>query len=460
MDGSEADRTRASSGRPDLAVLLVGFLPLVSSPIAYSEVRVERTLPQNYYLSHLLATKVVASDGVRLGGTWDLFIDLDLPQPEVTRIVYQSFWPRVRRVVPWEAIGAIRNSAVVLKDGAASAEDLSQVARKESEFLLRDFLLDKQIVDVHGAKVERVNDLLFIEIEGKLKLMHVDVGLRGILRRLGFENSLVRFCEWFFDYTLKENFIAWNFVQPLADPDRLKLQVAQSNLERLHPADLADIIEDMDVHERAAVVESLNEEVLAEALEEMDPKVQVAIMRGLEPEKAADILEEMSPDEAADLIADLPSETVDGIFREMDHEYQRTVKDLLAHDEDEAGGLMSTQYMALPPDRTIVDALAYIRQNAHRVDVIYYVYVVDKEAKLLGVVNLRELLSNEIFTPLEKIMNSRIISAKLDDDAQDVADLFGKYGFRAIPVVDDDDKIMGVIRFKALVEIVAPHLGK
>jgi CBS domain-containing protein len=411
-------------------------------------------------VSHLLATKVVTAGNVRLGSTWDLFVDLDLPQPEVTRIVYQGSWSRTRWVVPWSDVDTIRDSAVVLKDGGKPAAPLAETDRRPSEFLLRDFLLDKQIVDVHGAKVERVNDLLFLRLDDKLKLVQVDVGLRGVLRRLGFETAVVRFCEWFFDYTLKERFIAWNYVQPLADPDRLKLQIAHSALPRLHPADLADIIEDMDVHERAAVVESLDEEVLADVMEEMDPKVQVAIMRGLEPEKAADILEEMSPDEAADLIADLPRETANGILREMDHDYRRTLKELLAHEEDEAGGLMSTQYMALPPNKTIVDALAHIRQNAHRVDVIYYVYVVDQDSRLLGVANLRELLSNEIFTPLERIMNTRIISAKLDDDANDVADLFGKYGFRAIPVVDDEERIMGVIRFKALVEIVAPHLGK
>jgi magnesium transporter len=421
---------------------------------------VELSHPEYHYVSHLLATKVVSAGKARLGSTWDLFVDLDLPQPEVTRIVYRESWSRRRWVVPWGDVDSIRDSAVVIKDGGEPALALSEAVRRPSEFLLRDFLLDKQIVDVYGAKVERVNDLLFVRFDDKLKLVQVDVGLRGVLRRLGFETAVVRFCEWFFDYTLKERFIAWNYVQPLADPDRLKLQIAHSALPRLHPADLADIIEDMDVHERAAVVESLNEEVLADALEEMDPKVQVAIMRGLEPEKAADILEEMSPDEAADLIADLPSETANGILREMDHDYRRTLKELLAHEEDEAGGLMSTQYMALPPNKTIVDALAHIRQNAHRVDVIYYVYVVDQDSKLLGVVNLRELLSNEIFTPLESIMNSRIISAKLDDDANDVADLFGKYGFRAIPVVDDEERIMGVIRFKALVEIVAPHLGK
>ncbi len=243
-------------------------------------------------------------------------------------------------------------------------------------------------------------------------------------------------------------------------PDRLKLEIPQSKLADLHPADLADIIEDMDVHERAAMVESLNEEVVADVMEEMDPKVQVSIIRGLEPEKAADILEEMSPDEAADLIADLPHDTVRDIFEEMDDKYQEQVKDLLAHEEDEAGGLMTTEFMALPPDKTIVDALAYIRQHADEVDVIYYIYVVDKESRLLGVVNLRELLSHEIFTPLERIMTTRLITAKIDEEAEELADMFAKYGFRAIPVLDDESHIKGVIRFKALLDILAPHLGK
>jgi Mg/Co/Ni transporter MgtE len=326
--------------------------------------------------------------------------------------------------------------------------------------LLREFLLDKQIVDVHGAKVERVNDLQFIESDGKLLLVKVDVGLLGLLRRLGFDRQVSRFCNWFFDYDLKQKFIAWNFVEPLAKPDHLKLQVPQTRLAELHPADLADIIEDMDVHERSALVNSLNEEVIAEALEEMDPKVQVAIMRQLEPEKAADIIEEMSPDEAADLIADLPKETASGIFSEMDDEYEEKVKGLLAHDEDEAGGLMTTQFIKLSPSLTIVEALAHIRQNAEDMDVIYYIYVVDEESRLLGVINLRELLTNEIFTPLGKIMTTRLITARIDDSAKDLAYLFSKYGFRGVPVVDEENHIAGVVRFKALLEILAPYLGK
>jgi magnesium transporter len=326
--------------------------------------------------------------------------------------------------------------------------------------LLRDLLLDKQIVDVHGAKVERVNDLHFCKLNGKLMLDQVDVGLRGILRRLGFEDAIMRFSKWFFDYDLKEKFIPWHYVQPLADFNRLRLQIPQSRLQDLHPADLADIIEDMDVHERAAVVDSLDEDVLAEALEEMDPKVQVAIMRGLDPDKAADIIEEMSPDEAADLIADLPSDTASGIFQEMDDDYEEKVKGLLAHEEDEAGGLMTTQFMALRPEQTIVEALNYISRNAQEMDVIYYIYVVDDDGNLLGVANLRELLSNEVFTPLGQVMNTRVITSRLDDRAEDILDLFAKYGFRGIPVVDEDNHIKGVIRFKALLEILAPHLGR
>jgi len=411
-------------------------------------------------LSALLGLKVRASTREVLGKVVDLMVDLDLPLPEVVSLVYRHPWGKERWCVSWTRVQSILPSEIVLKPDSESAHVPARESRPSSHILLRDFLLDKQIVDINGAKVERVNDLHFVRSDGKLKLVQLDVGFRGLLRRLGFESPVVRFCQWFFDYTLKERLIAWNYAQPLADPDRLRLQIPQSKISELHPADLADIIEDMDVNERAAVVESLNSEVLADALEEMDPKVQVSIMRGLEPEKAADIIEEMSPDEAADLIADLPAETASGIFKELDPEYEEEVKGLLAHEEDKAGGLMTTEFVALQPDDTIVDALAYIKQNADEIDVIYYIYVVDEQTRLLGVINLRELLSHEIFTPLERIMTTRVISTQLDDDASHVANLFAKYGFRAIPVLDDENRIQGVVRFKALMEILAPHLGR
>ncbi len=430
------------------------------SLILLPEARVEDTRTTSCYLSELLGNRVRSSGKEAVGKVVDLMVDLDLPQPEVIGLVYRARWSRQRWSVPWSEVVPVLPGEIQLKPEAQPSVLALEASRSSSLIFLHDFLLDKQIVDIDGAKLERVNDLHFVGSNGKLRLVKVDVGFRGLLRRLGFEDQAVRFCQWFFDYTLKERFIAWNYVQPLADPNRLRLQIPQSRLAKLHPADLADLIEDMDIHERAAVVESLNREVLADALEEMDPRVQVSIMRGLEPEKAADIIEEMSPDEAADLIADLPKDTASVIFRELDDEYEEQVKGLLEHEEDEAGGLMTTQFVALPPDKTIVDALAYLKQNADKIDVIYYIYVTNEASELLGVITLKELLTNEIFTPLGRIMATRLITAKLDDAADTVADLLGKYGFRAIPVVDEENRLKGVIRFKTILEIIAPHLGK
>ncbi len=415
---------------------------------------------QPYYLSGFLGKKVLSSTGKTVGKVWDLIVDLDLPQPEVVKLIWRRLWSLERLSLPWSEVLSVEDSGIILQSQNRPTPFTGREAFPPSQIFLRDFLLDKQIVDINGAKVVRVNDLQFTRVDGRLTIAQVDVGPRGLLRRLGFEDIAVGFFEWFFDYSIKEKFISWNYVQPLADPDRLRLQVPQSRLAELHPADLADIIEDMDVHERAAVVASLSREVLADALEEMDPKILVSIIEGMEPETAADVIEEMSPDEAADLIADLPEKTASGILAEMEPEYEEQVKDLLAHEEDEAGGLMTTQFVALSPDKTVVDALAYIRQNVDKIDAIYYAYVVDEDSRLLGVVNLRELLAHEIFTPLERIMTTRLITAKVDDDAKDLADLFAKYGFRAIPVVDEENRIKGVIRFKALQEILAPHLGK
>ncbi len=410
-----------------------------------------------YFLSSLIHKSILSSGGEFKGKLWDLSVALDMPEPEVTKLVYRrGLWPRTLWVVDWTCVDTIDKGAIVLSPDARE----TPFSGNSKELLLRDVLLDKQIVDIHGAKVVRVNDLQFLRSDQKMIIAQVDVGMRGLLRRLGFESAVVGFSRWFFDYSLKDRFIAWHYVHPLAEPDRLRLQIPQAALASLHPADLADIIEELDLHERAAVVDGLDEDVVADALEEMDPRVQRAIMSQLEPEKAADIIEEMSPDEAADLIADLPPDMATGIFREMDDEYRQTVKDLLVHDEDEAGGLMTTQFVTLPRDKIIVDALAYIRQHAGEIDVVYYTYIVDEESRLLGVISLKELLSNDIFTPLSRIMTTRLVAASMDDEADQIAGLFAKYGFRAIPVVDTDNHIKGVIRFKALLEILAPYLGR
>ena len=215
---------------------------------------------QPYYLSQFLGKKVLSSTGKTVGKVWDLIVDLDLPQPEVVKLVWRRLWSLERFSVSWSEVSSVEKSGISLKNQNRAVPLSDHEDFPPSQIFLRDFLLDKQIVDINGAKVVRVNDLQFTLVDSKLRLVQVDVGLRGLLRRLGFEEMIEGFSEWFFDYSIKEKFISWNYVQPLADPDRLRLQVPQSRLSELHPADLADIIEDMDVHERAAVVASLSRE--------------------------------------------------------------------------------------------------------------------------------------------------------------------------------------------------------
>ncbi len=330
----------------------------------------------------------------------------------------------------------------------------------EGELLLKDSLLDKQIVDTNGAKILRVNDLHLLKVNRTLFLVHVDVGFRGLMRRLGLERAMDKFFQWFFDYRLADHFIPWRFVQPLSSPDLLRLKVGQNRLALLHPADLADIIEELDIHKRSAFFQSLDVETAAEALEETDPKIQVRLIENLNPAKASDIIEEMSPSEAADLLGDLPKEKAEGILKEMEKEAAEDVKELLVHPEEKAGGLMTTAFPAQPPQATVRDALEYLRREAENLDLVDYVYVTDAEEHLAGVVSLRDLLMGAAPALLSDMMDTRVVAVELEAEKEEIANLFAKYGLKAVPVVDGQNRIQGVIPFKSLLEIVAPELGK
>ncbi|HSR11792.1 MAG TPA: CBS domain-containing protein, partial [Thermodesulfobacteriota bacterium] len=343
---------------------------------------------------------------------------------------------------------------------SAAPSDVSGPALQEGEILLRESLMDKQIVDTHGAKILRVNDLHLLKVNRSLFLVHVDVGFRGLMRRVGLEKAADKFFQWFFDYRMSDHFIPWKFVQPLASPDFLRLKVAQNRLSLLHPADLADIIEELDIHKRSEFFQSLDVETAAEALEETDPKIQMQLIENLNPAKASDIIEEMSPSEAADLLGDLPKDKAEGILKEMEKEAAADVKELLVHPEEKAGGLMTTAFPTQAPHATAAETLDYLRRDAENLDLIDYTYVVDPEERLLGVVSLRDLIVAPPASPLSDIMDTRVVSVELDEEKEEIADRFAKYGLKAVPVVDENSRIRGVIPFKSLLEVVAPELGK
>jgi len=409
------------------------------------------------FLSHLLGKKVLDMEGRPLGKIADLVANVTEPYPPVTEVVIAPKHGEKNCFVSWSRMSEVSEGFVIesFRNG-----DFGKPFIGRDELLLKESMMDKQIVDTNGAKVRRVNDLQLLKTRNTLYLVHVDVGFRGLMRRAGLEKPMDILLQALFDYNLPDQFISWRFVQPLSSQDLLRLTITQNRLAKIHPADLADIIEDLDIHKRKAVFLSLDKERAAETLEETDPKIQVSLIENLDLEDASDIIEEMSLSEAADLLGDLPREKAEGILKEMEQNIAEDVKELLTHPEEKAGGLMTTSFLQFPPSVTAKEALDYIHREAEDIDSISYLYIADVDDRLLGVVGLRELLTADLDIPLSELMETRLVSVNLDEDKDQIADHFAKYGMTTIPVVDDDNRIKGVIIFKNLLEVVAPHLGK
>ncbi|MDQ3400121.1 MAG: magnesium transporter [Candidatus Limnocylindria bacterium] len=319
-------------------------------------------------------------------------------------------------------------------------------------------LMDKQIVDTHGAKVVRVNDLQLEEAGGQLRLVGADVGLRGLLRRVGAER-LAEGIAGVVGRKLPRGIIPWHLVQPIdtGNAANVRLTVPHAKLALLHPADIADIVEDMSADERRAVFEQLDVETAAETLAEIEPEMQVEIVGDLDEERAADILEEMAPDEAADLLQDLPEEQREELVELMEKEEGEDVEELLSHSENSAGGIMTTDFVALPRELTAAAGINRLRELKPDPELAYYLYVIDAEGRLDGVVSLRDLVVASPDELLAQIMDPHILKVEVDTPKEDVASLIAKYDLLAVPVVDAGQKLLGIVTVDDVVELMLPR---
>jgi len=316
--------------------------------------------------------------------------------------------------------------------------------------LLSRDLLDQQVIDVHGRKVVRVNDIDFYQetVLGRplLKVEGVDVGARGALRRLlkgvvpsqALRALLLR---------VPQREIPWDFVDLIeTDPARrVRLKISHERLAKLHPADIADIVEDLAPDEREAVFETLDEGVAAEALEELEPKVQKAVVESLDSERAADIVEEMEPDAAADLLADLPEERTAEILVQMQPEERQEVADLLEFHENTAAGRMTTEYIALSVTATNNDAIEALRKFEGRMESMSTIFLVDSHGTLAGAVPLAKIVLAPAGTPLLSLTQEPLISCHEDAKEKEFAELFDKYNLLTLPVIDERSQLQGVI---------------
>lgn len=356
------------------------------------------------------------------------------------------------RIVPFGAIAGINGGVRTM----TAAAEWPASNGTEGLFLLERDLLDQQVIDVNGRKVVRVNDVdLQIDAPKEkdadrtrpvLRVISVDVGARGAVRRLlrgvapktALEALLGR---------IPPRSIPWNFIDVIeTDPARrVKLKISYDGLAKLHPADIADIVEDLAPDERQAVFQSLDEETAAEALEEVSPKVQKAIVESLDSGKAADIVEEMDPDAAADLLADLPEERTEQILVQMEPEAQQDVVELLEHHEETAAGRMTTEFLALPVTATVQNAIDSMREFEGGVEAVSTIYLVDSNGTLTGAVPLPRLVLAPPSTPMLSLVQEPLVLAHEGVEENRVAELFDKYNLQTLPVVDEKNKLTGII---------------
>jgi CBS domain-containing protein len=341
------------------------------------------------------------------------------------------------------------NADAELRSSLAVSE-WPQVATLEDFFLLERDLLDQQIIDVHGRKVVRVNDVDLRPEPANggvdFKIAEVDVGLRGAVRRLLKGVAPADVVEALVQ-KFKPRVIPWDFVDLIeTDPARrVKLRIEHERLSQLHPADIADIVEELAPAEREAVFETLDEEVAAEALEEIDPDIQASIVESLEPERAADIVEEMDPDAAADLLDQLPAKRSEEILEEMEPEEREEVEDLLEHGEKTAAGRMTTEYLAAPAETTAHDAINLLREFEGGVESVATIYLVDAEGKLCGSVPLQRIVLANPTTALSTLTAKPLVFVYENDKQNKVAELMDKYNLYTLAVVDTEQHLKGII---------------
>jgi len=398
------------------------------------------------YLSQVLGRPILDLEGERVATLKDVIVRLgegDHPSAAgfLARYRRRDFFLPRWRISDFGEHGVRLNSDIL---------DLRPFMRRDGEVLLAQDVLDKQLIDVDGKRVVRVNDVQIIEAANDWHVTGADVSLLGLWRRLA---------PAFLRSTRPVEVIDWADVGYLAtDAATVQLKSHRGKLARLHPVEIARLAEAFSYQQGAEIVESLDDDIAAETLEEMAAERQAQILGDMDEERAADILERMSPDEAADVLGDLPEEKAEDLLNLMQDDEQSEVAELLPYEDDTAGGLMTTEFVTLPRDLTVGDALARLREMAETPNMIYYLYVVAAEDswKLIGVIALRNLILADPSAPLEDVMRSDLQVAHPFDNAADVAQKVAEYNLLALPVVDESGDILGIVTVDDAIEILLP----
>jgi sporulation protein YlmC with PRC-barrel domain/CBS domain-containing protein len=404
------------------------------------------------YLSEILGRPVIDLEGKPVGKLRDVIVRpwAEFPHPLIEAIAVER--KNGVEYIPFAAVAALLSPVIPLK---YRADEIPVCKLEEGDVLLSRDVLDKQIIDTDGARVVRVNDVEFVWVNGTIYVSNVDVSWLGIIRRMGL-TSLANSIGGH----LKQKGISWEDVELMHRDQSMQLRVPATRLHELHPADLADIVSDLNRLESGQLLDSLDVKHLADTLEEVEPEFQAELVEHMSDEKVADVLEEMEPDEAADLLGDLPKERKEDLLALMEKEDADDVRKLLAYPEESAGGIMTTEYASIPADLTASEAIQVLRGMADEVETMFYVYVVDKEEHLIGTFSLNNLIFAAPGQMVSDFMTEHLITVNLTDDQNTVAQTVSKYDLLAIPVVDDQNHLHGIVTADDALDKIIPTAWK
>jgi CBS domain-containing protein len=405
-----------------------------------------------FFVSKLLGQPVRDAQNKSVGSLADFVVTCRQTYPRVTAVALKR---RSRRaVVPWAQVASIEESGCIL---AVLSQDLGAGAEAEpGELLLAESFLDKQLVDRDGRKLIRVNDIQLARTGDNLYVVGVDVSSGALLRRLGLAKVGEKLAK-----RPRANLIDWaNVDLTESGAGAVRLTVPRGDLSLVHPADIADIVHELAPEERAAVLEALDDEVAADAMEEMHPSFQAATLLDMPDQEAARLLSKMSPDDAADLLADLPGELRDVLIGLMEKEDAEDVSELLAYPEHSAGGIMTTDFAWVLRDVTAAEALEMLRRQSEDVETVYYIYVLDKGEHLKGVFSLRDLLTADPHEKVKDFMTTDPVTIRPDGGEEEITDLIAKYNLLALPVVDEQNVLHGIITVDDAIDLVLPLAWK
>jgi magnesium transporter len=400
-------------------------------------------IEQEFFLSEILGRRVFVKKK-RIGRLSDLAIVETGKLPEVTNVIVSRPYGYPPLTVPWDRVLLISNQEIVLD---ISEDSLAQFERapQENLILLQDHILDKKILDMDDHEVEIVYDVKLAFQNDKLYAAEVDFSHYRALRRLGLRKLAKLLTN-----RNKDDRVSWLYVQPLPEQlgsfaGNIKLKVPKAGLSEIHPVDLADILEELEGGQRVALFNALDAEQASDTLEEVEPRVQRELIRAIEKERAALLINEMTPAQAADILAILPRDQAGAILKLLDREKSSKVEHIIDKHDEQILLYGSSEIIRLPPTMPAVEVLDRYRELATGKEVVMYVYVIDGTGALKGVVDIREMVAAEPGQTLGDIMTEHVISLPKDATLREAAMLFERYHFRALPITDDNDQLLGAV---------------